>query len=114
MSFFIDPAKWGQTRVSVNHSVVSSGRRRLRALRVHDAPHGSNKAIPPAGDILDNRRSPSGIVQSDTQTMHCVRYTVREIDIQIRRPQKATEVIAGDNLARIFQERHQDLKGVVL
>jgi hypothetical protein len=88
-------------------------RYRLGVLRL-DLRNRSDKTIPGAGDCFDVTRLLRRIGKRNSQALGSGVEPAFEIDHGIIQPQTALQLFPRNDLARAFQQGHEELKGFVL
>lgn len=72
--------------------------------------HGKDKSIAKFGKSLDITRYGCGIIEDGAQLFYCGVKAVLEIDKGVRRPKLLSELFAGNDVTRMFEEQFQDLE----
>jgi hypothetical protein len=100
--------------VERQHHQPRSRRRRPRLRLGAAAIERADEAIADPGQGLDEAR-PGGVVAQDgAQALHHRVDAVLEVDRGAVRPQAATDVLAGDDVARAIEHQREQLERLVL
>ena len=71
------------------------------------------ESIALAGQRLDELRMVGGVTQRFAQVIHRLVESAIEVHERVRRPQTARQLFACDELARVFEQRKQQLQRLV-